>query len=78
MKQTSINFNSHTRIMDAAGFQLSWVTATAEMAGAEPAMRQAQAESFLDALAAGAAPWRESPLLRCRMLPRERGPATLR
>jgi len=63
--------------MDAAGFQLSWVTATAEMAGAEPAMRL-QAEAFLDALAAGAAPWREPPPLRCRMLPREQGPATLR
>ena len=54
MKQTSINFNSRTRIMDAAGLQLSWVAATAEMACPEPVMRQA--EAFLRAPAAGAAP----------------------
>ena len=54
MKQTSINFNSRTRIMDAAGFRLSWEIATTEMACLEPVMRQA--EAFLRTSAAGAAP----------------------
>jgi len=53
MKQISINFNSRTRITDAAGLQLYWGTATAGMAGAEPAMRQAKASLSAPAAARG-------------------------
>jgi len=54
MKQPSINCNSLPDILSAAEFRLSGEIATTEMACPEPVM--GQAEAFLRAPAAGAAP----------------------